>query len=201
MKELTLARRLDIFEQLATRIIEDERFKTELYREPKTALSRAFDLTIPDEIDIHIVEDTREVKHLLLPFETGSPEEEPHATPELPDEQTWYVDILKRAEHDDVFRHRLINNPRAVLCNILHIDLPESYEVRVIEETADQRYLLLPYIENHYDLELNDENLELVVGGKSSSSDVPCGEDATIIRSKSIRTNYPRKGGRRRVCL
>jgi len=175
MKGLTLAKRLEISEQLAIRILEDAGFKNDLLRDPRRVLAQAFSLEMPEGIAVEVVADDREVKYMILPFEADAPENaEYHPDDGQQDDiqqdgvVEWYIELLARAQHDEVFRRRLLKNPKAVLSEALQIDLPEDYDIRVLAETYEQRYVLLPYLENCYDSELRDEDLELVVGGKSS---------------------------------
>jgi hypothetical protein len=175
MKDLTVTQRVEMSEQLAARVMDDAGFKDELLRDPRQALASAFGLDLPDDIAVEVMADGRDVKHLILPFDAGTPEggDIPQHDGQPEGVADWYGEVLARVRHDDLFRRRLLKNPKAALSEIMPIDLPDSYDVRVVEETADRRCLLLPYLEECYDRELHDGTLELVVGGKSSGSQPP----------------------------
>jgi Nitrile hydratase, alpha chain len=88
--------------------------------------------------------------------------------------------IIRRSLEDEPFRRRLLEDPKAAVEEELETQLPESVEVRAVEETADTIYLVLP---NASWLgeggELSDLELEAVAGGyvnpRGSTSDQACG--------------------------
>lgn len=69
--------------------------------------------------------------------------------------------IITRAWQDDSFKEALISNPKVTL-DSEGISLPESIEVKVIEEVANTLYILLPPKPSE---ELSDAELESVAGG------------------------------------
>ena len=52
--------------------------------------------------------------------------------------------LIDRSLQDEEFRQRLLAEPRAAIEQDLGSRLPESVEVRVVEETEDTIYLVLP---------------------------------------------------------
>jgi Nitrile hydratase, alpha chain len=52
--------------------------------------------------------------------------------------------LIQRSLQDEDFRRRLLADPRAALQEELGARLPEEVEVRVVEETQDTIYLVLP---------------------------------------------------------
>ena len=74
--------------------------------------------------------------------------------------------LIERSLRDEAFRQRLLAEPRAVVEQELGSRLPESAEVRVVEETKDTIYLVLPNASVAGEGgELSDEALESVAGG------------------------------------
>ena len=69
--------------------------------------------------------------------------------------------IIARAWQDNSFKDELINNPEAAL-NSEGISLPESIEVKVLEENVNTLYIVLPAKQSE---ELSDVELESVAGG------------------------------------
>ncbi|RMD53333.1 MAG: NHLP leader peptide family natural product precursor [Nitrospirae bacterium] len=57
-----------------------------------------------------------------------------------------YSRIVDRALIDEEFRDRLIKNPRAVLKEY-DIEIPENVEVKILENTDDTIYFVLPHRE------------------------------------------------------
>jgi hypothetical protein len=82
--------------------------------------------------------------------------------------------IVQRSMEED-FRQRLLDDPKGTLEQELGSRLAESTEVRVVEESADTIYLVLPSASplGGEGGELSDQELEAVAGGLSSW-DEPC---------------------------
>jgi|SRR4051812_28451581 hypothetical protein len=88
--------------------------------------------------------------------------------------------LIQRSLEDDAFRRRLLEDTRAAVEEELGTRLPESVEVRAVEETADTIYLVLPNASAAGETaELSDQELEAVAGGyvnpRVSTSDEACG--------------------------
>jgi hypothetical protein len=77
--------------------------------------------------------------------------------------------LIQRSLEDEGFRQRLLADPRGTMEQELGSRLPESVEVRAVEETADIIYLVLPSASPlGQGEELSDQELEDVSGGKSA---------------------------------
>ena len=77
--------------------------------------------------------------------------------------------LIDRSLEDQAFRQRLLADPRAVIEHELGSRLPESVEVRVVEESAETIYLVLPSASPlGHGVELSDQELEAVAGGASA---------------------------------
>jgi Nitrile hydratase, alpha chain len=78
--------------------------------------------------------------------------------------------IVQRSLQDDSFRQMLLDDPKGTVEQELGTQLPEDVEVRVVEESQQSIYLVLPF--RSADLqtgELSDQELEAVAGGKGTA--------------------------------
>src|SRR5919107_3807179 len=75
--------------------------------------------------------------------------------------------VVQRSIEDEDFRRRLLEDPKAAVERELGSALPEGVQVRVVEETPDTIYLVLPSASALGDRggELSEEELEAVAGG------------------------------------
>ena len=74
------------------------------------------------------------------------------------------AEIIAEAIANQEFRQALISNPKAALEAEYEITIPDSIKVSVLQESADQMYLVLPHTEAASG-ELSEDQLEAVVGG------------------------------------
>jgi hypothetical protein len=74
--------------------------------------------------------------------------------------------LVQRSLQDEDFRQRLLDDPKGVVEQELGRELPEGVEVRVVEESADTIYLVLPSTSplGGQGGELSDQELEGVAG-------------------------------------
>jgi hypothetical protein len=70
--------------------------------------------------------------------------------------------IIAKAMDDDDYREELLANPKSAIQQELGKELPLGLEVRVVEESANVVYLVLP---PKASFELADADLEAVAGG------------------------------------
>jgi hypothetical protein len=75
--------------------------------------------------------------------------------------------LIQRSLQDESFRRRLLDDPKAAVEQELATQLPEDVKVRVVEETTDTIYLVLPSASPLVGEggELSDQELEAVAGG------------------------------------
>ena len=69
--------------QIIARAMKDDAFRQELLANPKAALERELKITIPDDVVIHVYEDTPTTIHLALPLKTSSGEPQELSDAEL----------------------------------------------------------------------------------------------------------------------
>ncbi|WP_375512898.1 NHLP leader peptide family RiPP precursor [uncultured Nostoc sp.] len=78
-------------------------------------------------------------------------------------------ELIARTHKDATFKQKLLSNPKATVKEILGVEFPEYYEVKVFEQPTNSLYLVIPQnIEsNSANAELSEEELEAVAGGCS----------------------------------
>lgn len=75
-------------------------------------------------------------------------------------------DLLSQfALQNPQYREALVNDPRSIIEKQFNTEFPEGLDVKVVEDTADTAYVVVPYAPPA-DAELSDDDLERVAGGK-----------------------------------
>lgn len=89
----------------------------------------------------------------------------------------WERRLIERSLEDEEFRQRLLDDPRAVLEQELGSVLPEGVNVRVVQESQDTIYLVLPSTSAVVGQggELSDQDLEAVAGAGETGLNITCG--------------------------
>ena len=74
--------------------------------------------------------------------------------------------LIEKAMNDEAFRNELITNPKEIIEKETGMKLPESFNVKVLEEDAQSFYLVLPnQVKPGTEDELSEAELEMVSGG------------------------------------
>jgi hypothetical protein len=83
--------------------------------------------------------------------------------------------LVQRSLQDEELRQRLLDDPKAAVEQELGTQLPEDVEVRVVEESQQTIYLVLPFTPAVGEGgEISDEALEAVAGGSNTWSSPDC---------------------------
>ena len=78
--------------------------------------------------------------------------------------------LVQRSLEDEEFRQRLLEDSKGTVEQELGSPLPEGVEVRVVEESADTIYLVLPSASAIGEAgELSEQDLEEVAGGEGNT--------------------------------
>jgi hypothetical protein len=77
--------------------------------------------------------------------------------------------LLDKALKDPAFRRALIDDPKGTLERELGVPMAEGVSLTVLEETATNRYLVLPPAPAGTAGELSDAQLEAVAGGEGQT--------------------------------
>ena len=74
--------------------------------------------------------------------------------------------IIAKAWKDESYRQELLANPKAIFEQEFGIEFPTEINVEVLEETPTSLNFVLPMRPELLRQELNEEELELIAGGK-----------------------------------
>jgi hypothetical protein len=84
------------------------------------------------------------------------------------------LQLIEKAWKEDAFRQALRTDPRGAVEQALGAKLPAGQQVKLVEETSDTFYLVLPANPDRAPAgQLSNQQLEAVAGGWSGTSD--CG--------------------------
>jgi Nitrile hydratase, alpha chain len=84
--------------------------------------------------------------------------------------------LIEKAWKDDAFRQALLTEPQGVVERELGGKLPAGLQVKLVEESADTFYLVLPANPDRAPAgQLSDRLLEAVAGGAWSGGATECG--------------------------
>ncbi len=78
--------------------------------------------------------------------------------------------LIGRAWEDQAFKARLLSDPRAAIEQATGLKLPAGVSVKVLQETADTLYFVIPLSPLGAEGELSDEALAAVAGGDWAQS-------------------------------
>lgn len=163
VRRLDIKTRKDWDAQIICRALKDEAFKQELLANPKALVEKQLG-TIPEGIEINVLEETATTLYLVLPSNPyqGLAESELKAYLGMTYEdvarwvleqqknvlldETGSVEIISRTWKDPAFKHELLSNPEMAISVALGVKIPPGIEIEVFEETANTLFLVLPRI-------------------------------------------------------
>lgn len=151
------------FEQLLERAQSDATFKQELLHDPKAVLTKELGANIPENVELKVLEETESTHYLVIPkvvdIDTATEGEAEDSIAQL----------ITRASQDAALKQELLNSPKTVIQREVGISLPEGSDVKVVEETDNNAYIVLPVLPvlpvDSDNEELSEEQLEAVAGG------------------------------------
>jgi nitrile hydratase len=128
--ELTESRTPELGAQVVARAWADAEYKTWLLEDAKAAIEDLLKIDLNLTPELVVVENTRKQHHVICCTLCSC---YPRAVLGIP--PAWY----KSPE----YRSRVVSEPRAVLAEF-GTALPDDTEIRVVDSTADMRYMVLP---------------------------------------------------------
>ena len=128
--ELTESRSPELGAKVVARAWVDPEYKRQLLADAKAAITSQLGIDLANTPELVVVENTRERHHVICCTLCSC---YPRAVIGIP--PAWY----KSPE----YRSRVVIEPRAVLAEFGTV-LPADVEIRVVDSTADMRYMVLP---------------------------------------------------------
>jgi len=83
-----------------------------------------------------------------------------------PTRRDYEAKLVARAWADDDFRARLKADPHAVVAEETGVEVPESVQIEILEETPEQAYLVIPVNR----VAITEEQLDAASGGLCSDN-------------------------------
>ena len=133
--ELTESRNPELGARVVARAWTDPQYKARLLADAKPAIESLLNIDLNLTPELTVVENTRERHHVICCTLCSC---YPRAVLGIP--PAWY----KSPE----YRARVVSEPRAVLAEF-GTELPDNVEIRVVDSTADRRYIVLPLRPRH----------------------------------------------------
>ncbi len=81
--------------------------------------------------------------------------------------------LIEKAWKDEEFKNELLNNTHAILENELDIRIPLGIKIKVMEESAEEVYLVLRQYPAKMSEQLTDAELDTLSGGTSVACNEP----------------------------
>jgi len=168
--KLAVRTRKDLEFYLIAKSFEDELFKQDLLSNPKAIVEQELGITLPEEIEINVLEETENILYIVLPGNpyNGIPESELKTSLGMSYEDVaqWVLNqqrnvfldeassitIISRAWNDEIFKQEIIINPNQIIEKELGLKVPDELEVKVFEEVSNTIYIVLPKLDDdlHY---------------------------------------------------
>ncbi|MEG4531696.1 NHLP leader peptide family RiPP precursor [Microcoleus sp. D2_18a_D3] len=139
------------------RVWSDEQLKNNLFNNPKDVLAE-FGMKLPDSVAVEVHENTSNLMNYVLPNFDEIP-----AGVDLEKVDPVAGKIMKKALTEAAFKTQLLADPKSAIASAADIQLPDSVDIRVYEDTPTVKHLVVPA--NPADAELNDLELEAIAGG------------------------------------
>jgi len=192
--KLALKTRKDLEIHLITRALKDESFRAELIANPKAVIEQEIGSKLPDELEITVLEETKDTIYMVLPCNPyeGVSEEELQANLGMTYEDVaqWVIEqqrstfldeesminIMVRAWSNEEFKQELFDNSIKVVETELEEKIAESINIKVFTETAQNFYIVMPDMLEKFDPLnaktnlLSDVNMLIIANGVSGTN-------------------------------
>jgi hypothetical protein len=202
--KLAVKTRKDLEVHLITRALKHEGFKQELLANPKAVVEKELGTNFPEGIEINVLEETEDTLYMVLPSNPyeGLTESELKASLglTLEDVAEWVLEqqrialldenssvvVITRSWRDHAFKQELLHNSITAIEQELGEKLPENIKIKVLAETANTLYIVLPSILDNFDalhtetdIIMSELNMPMLIGtprtlGCPGTGSLPC---------------------------
>jgi hypothetical protein len=120
--------------------MEDDDYRALAVRDPDRAIRTnrfigAAAERLPAGLRLRVVEETAELLYLVIPHRPTGLTPRPDNPKDL---------LLHKALSDPAYRKRLTTDPRAVIEDEFLVEAPPGFQIRVLQESADEHVVVLP---------------------------------------------------------
>ncbi len=122
---------------IVARVVRRPELRSRLVAQPRETLKRSFDVELPRDVDVVVVEDTAEKVHLVIPAKPGL----------RGPERGVIGEVLTRFRTDRAFRTNVERDPKSVIQAETGATLPAELDIDVIVETEARRVIQLPPVD------------------------------------------------------
>jgi len=171
--KLAVKTRRELEIHLITKSFEDEEFKHNLLANPKAIIEKELGTTLPKGIEIKVFEETETTFYIVLPrnpYEVMSELElDANLGLTLEDVAQWVYEqqgnalleehnairMISRTWKDYEFKQKLLTNPKILIEKEIGQELAQDIEIKVLVETVDTLYIVLPRLADDINSLLN----------------------------------------------
>lgn len=203
---LSVLSRKELETRLLARAFRDDFYLKRLVAEPKRLIEEVVGAPLPESLEITVLEETEKTAYLVLPVNPSGNLGDKNAELLLDDVRPTVLDrgntvkVIRRAWTDRDFARRLLANPLETLKSEMHIVLPANLDLRVVSETADRLFIVLPCMDRLpvYDWDIPETELDAVadsshilgtgnsIGGNCPTFKCPTWKCANVIAPGTI---------------
>lgn len=151
---LSVLSRKELEARLLARAFRDDFYLKRLAAEPKRLIEEEVGATLPETLEITVLEETDRTAYLVLPVNpsgnVGDTANDKNAELLLDDVRPTVLDrektvaVIRRAWADGDFAQQLAADPMETLKSEMRLVLPANLDLRVVWETADRLFIVLP---------------------------------------------------------
>lgn len=183
--------RMDIESRLVAKALKNGEFKNELLKNGRATIEQLFAIELPDALTVHIVEETDLLVYLVLPHNPYAGIAESELITALgmdlediagwvlnqqkglfPEDSQKNVRLVTNAWRDAFFKKQLLADPVFIIEQELGEEIQDGVTIQVLEETADEVYIVIPQALDHAfaqtEIETYSVNLPIIIGSDPS---------------------------------